>query len=248
MSMPSMADIASALERGDHGEVLRLTEARLAERPGDDAAHEHRARALLVLGRAEEAERHASDAVRLDPDEIRYRELLAEVRAALGAHADAAWEYGRLARNDPRQATWTVAEARERLEAAEPEEAVEAARRAVRLDPRNGTAQLALARALTQTGDARGGVQAALTATELLPGDRKAREVLADARWLADEDADAFAEYRALALETRDDDRGRIIGKARTLYLQRAGLGGRLVAGWAPLFSLALRNGWVRVR
>ena len=92
-------------------EVLRLTDALLADRPGDDAAHELRARALLALGRIDEAEQHAADAVRLDPDEIRYRELLAQVLAARGAHRDAAAEYGRLARNDPRQREWLLAEA-----------------------------------------------------------------------------------------------------------------------------------------
>jgi hypothetical protein len=39
---------------------------------------------------------------------------------------------------------WTVAEATERIEAAEAEKGVEAARRAVRLDPANFDAQLAL--------------------------------------------------------------------------------------------------------
>ena len=98
-----LASVQAALDRGDHDEVLRLTEALLAERPGDDAAHELRARALLALGRVDEAEQQVADAVRIDPDEIRYRELMAQVLAAEGAHRDAAVEYGRLARNDPRQ-------------------------------------------------------------------------------------------------------------------------------------------------
>ena len=76
------------------------------------------ARALLTLGRLEEAEADAMDAVRLDPDEVRYRELLAEIQSQRGEHADAAAEYARLARRDPRQAAWTVAEAAERIEAA----------------------------------------------------------------------------------------------------------------------------------
>ena len=67
------AAIAEALDRAEYDEVLRLTEALLDTRPGDDAAHEFRARAMLALGRLDEAERHAQDAVRLDPDEIRYR-------------------------------------------------------------------------------------------------------------------------------------------------------------------------------
>ena len=125
-----------------HDEVLRLTDALLAERPGDDAAHELRARALLALGRVDEAEQHAADAVRLDPDEIRYRELLAQVLAARGDHRDAAAEYGRLARNDPRQRDWLLAEAGERLDAAQVGRAAEAARAAVRLDPLRRKAQL----------------------------------------------------------------------------------------------------------
>ncbi|HEX7197375.1 MAG TPA: tetratricopeptide repeat protein, partial [Candidatus Limnocylindria bacterium] len=68
--MTSLAEVPRALEREDHDTVLRLTGELLAERPGDDALHEYRARALLALGRLDEAERHAQDAVRLDPDEI----------------------------------------------------------------------------------------------------------------------------------------------------------------------------------
>ena len=243
-----LAAVAAALERGDHELVLRQTDLVLAERPGDDAAHEYRARALLALGRLGEAERHANDAVRLDPDEIRYRELLARILSEAGAHRDAAVEFGRLARNDPRQATWTVAEARERIGAAQPAMGVEAARRAVRLDPANAAAQVALAQALVRTGDARGAFQAATRATELLPGDPEVREALADAHWLADEDAAAFAEFRALADELGGADRERVVAKARTLYGQHAGPIGRLVAGIGPVFELAFRRGWLRVR
>ncbi|HET6379960.1 MAG TPA: tetratricopeptide repeat protein [candidate division Zixibacteria bacterium] len=237
-----------AADAGDHEAVLRETERLLAEDPGSDAAHALRARALLALNRLEEAERHASDAVRLDPEEIRYRELLAEVLAAEGAHRDAATEYGRLARNDPAQPAWTLAEAHQRLDAAQPLASVEAARRAVRLDARNAEAQLALARGLLRTGDARGALQAASVAAELLPGDRRARETLADAHWLADQDAAAWIEFRALANETDGADRERVIGKARQLYLQHAGWLGRLLAGIAPLFRVALLRGWITVR
>jgi tetratricopeptide (TPR) repeat protein len=243
----SLAEVQDALERGDHELVLRQTDAILARTPGDDAAHEYRARAFLGLGRLDEAERHAADAVRLDPDEVRYRELLAQVLSAEGAHRDAAAEYGRLARNDPRQTTWTVAEAEERLGAAQPGMGVEAARRAVRLAPRNGRAQLALAHALARTGDARGALRAATLAGELLPGDAAAREALADAHWLADQDTAAFAEYAALARELEARDRRRIVAKARTLYRQRAGLGGRLVALIGPAFAFAFERGWLHV-
>ena len=243
-----LASVQAALDRGDHDEVLRLTDALLADRPGEDAAHELRARALLALGRAEEAQQHAADAVRLDPDEIRYRELLAQALAARGAHREAALEYRRLARNDPRQQAWIVAEAEERLDAAQAREAVEAARRAVRLDPRNAAAQLALAQGLARVGDARGSLQAALAAVERLPGDAPAREVLADARWLADQDATAFAEYRALASELTGSSRARVLGKAARIYRERAGWFGRRLAGVRWLFALALRNGWARVR
>ena len=234
--------------RGDHEAVLRETDAILAERPGDDAAHELRARALLGLGRNDEAERHAADAVRLDPDEVRYRELLAEILAARGAHRDAAAEYGRLARNDPAQPAWTVAEAQERLGAAQPDASVEAARQAVRLDPANADARLALARGMVRTGDARGAIQAATAAAGLRPGDPAVRETLADARWLAGEVAPAFAEFRALSQELTDGDRARVTEKARALYRQRAGWAGRLLAGVPSVFGLALRNGWVSVR
>ncbi|MEO5986052.1 MAG: tetratricopeptide repeat protein [Candidatus Limnocylindria bacterium] len=240
-------DAQAALAHGDHVEVLRLTGDLLAERPGDDAAHEFRARALLGLGRLDEAETHAQAAVRLDPDEIRYRELLAVVLSSKGAHRDAAAEFGRLARNDPRQTMWTVAEARERLGAAQPAMSVEAARRAVKLEPGNGPAQLALAQALVRTGDARGAFQAAGRATELLPGDAMAREALADARWLADDDVAAFAEFRTLAGELQGAARSRIVAKARGVYLQHAGWPGRTVAGIRPLFAFALVRGWLGI-
>jgi len=245
--MTTLADISAALERGDHELVLRLTDGILATRPGDDAAHEYRARAFLALGRPDEAQAHAADAVRLDPDEIRYRELLAQVLSAAGAHREAAAEFGRLARNDPAQTTWTVAEAQERLGAAQPAMGVDAARRAVRLAPRNGRAQLTLSQALARTGDARGAFQAATLAAQLLPNDPAAREALADARWLADEDAAAFAEYRALSAELRDEERDRVVVKARTLYRQHAGLPGRLVTAMGPVFDLAFSRGWLRI-
>jgi Flp pilus assembly protein TadD len=245
--MTTLDEIRQAFDRGDHELVLRLTDAMLAERPGDDAAHEFRARAFLALGHPDEAERHAADAVRLDPDEIRYRELLAEALSAAGAHRDAADEYGRLASNDPHQTTWTVAEAEERLGAAQPGMGVDAARRAVRLAPNNGRAQLALSHALARTGDARGAFQAATIATQLLPNDPEAREALADAHWLANEDAAAFAEFRALHAELPADGRGRVLRKARTLYRQHAGWAGRMVAAIGPLFRLAFARGWISV-
>jgi cytochrome c-type biogenesis protein CcmH/NrfG len=244
----TQASVQEALDRGDHQAVLRLTDEILASRPGDDAAHELRARSLLALGRIEEAERHAADAVRLDPDEIRYRELLAQALAARGAHRDAAVEYGRLSRNDPRQRDWVLAEAGERLSAADADEAVDAARRAVRLNAADPAAQLALARALTRVGDGSGALVAATIATELLPGDARASETLADARWLTQQDAAALAGFRTLAGSLAGADRARVIAKARALYRQHAGPAGRLVAAWPWLFGLALRAGWIAIR
>jgi predicted Zn-dependent protease len=244
----TQASVQEALDRGDHPAVLRLTGEILAVRPGDDAAHELRARSLLALGRVDEAERHAADAVRLDPDEIRYRELLAQTLVAEGAHRDAAVEYGRLARNDPRQREWVLAEAGERLSAAEADEAVDAARRAVRLDAADPAAQLALARALTRVGEASGALAAATIASELLPDDARARETLADARWLTQHDAAAFALFRDLADSFTGADRDRVIAKARALYRHHAGPAGRLLAHWPWLFVLALRAGWISIR
>jgi tetratricopeptide (TPR) repeat protein len=244
---PAFTAIEEAYRAGDHQAVLRQTDAALAAQPGDDAAHELRARSLLAVGRLEDAERHAADAVRLDPDEIRYRELLAELRARLGAHGDAAAEYARLARNDPAQPAWTLAEAQERLGAAEPEQAVEAARRAVRLDPRNAEAQLTLSRGLVRLRDPRGALIAADAAVQLLPTDPRAREALADALWLADRPADAFAEFRALDASLRGADRERVLRKARALYRQRAGWLGRVVASWPAAFAIGFRAGWLTI-
>jgi Flp pilus assembly protein TadD len=247
MSASERDQIADALERGDAQEALRMTDAILSDRPGDDAAHELRARALIALGRLGEAERDAKDAVRLDPEEIRYRELLADVLSREGAHRDAAAEFARLARNDPRETSWTIAEARERLGAAEPAMGVEAARRAVQLDPRNGDAQLALAQGLARTGDARGALVAATQATRLLPADPTAREALADARWLADDDRAAFDEFAALARASHGPDRQRVTAKARALYRQEGGWLRRAIAAIGPLFEWALVRGWLHV-
>ncbi len=219
----------------------------LAERPGDDAAHELRARAFLALGRSAEAEREVSDAVRLDPEEVRYRELLAEVLAARGAHRDAAAEFGSLARDDPRQPEWTVAEARERLDAAQPEMGVDAARRALRLDPDDFSAQLALSQGLARTGDQAGALEAALRAARLRGDDPQAREALADARWLAGDPAIALDAFAALAAELHGADRARVVRKALALYRQRITGAGRLLAAVPPLFSVALRLGWVHL-
>ena len=234
-------------EIDDPGRAVAVATERLAERPGDDAAHEARARALLTLGRLEEAEADAMDAVRLDPDEVRYRELLAEIQSQRGEHADAAAEYARLARRDPRQVAWTVAEAAERIEGSDAVRGVEAARRAVRLDPRSFDAQLALARGLIRTGDATA-LAAARRATDLRPGDPAGREALADALWLAGHEVDAFHEFRVLAHELSGDDCARVVAKARTLYRPKAGWLGRVVASLPVLFALAFRRGWLTVR
>ena len=232
----------------DPGRVIAAVSERLAERPGDDAAHETRARALLALGRLEEAEADALDAVRLDPEEVRYRELLAEIQSRRGEHRDAAAEYADLARRDPRQVAWTVAEAAERIEGFDAAKGVDAARRAVRLDPQSFDAQLALARGLVHLGDAAGALPAAKRASDLRPADRAGRETLADALWLAGHEADAFHEFRGLAHELRAGDRTRLVAKARTLYRARSGWLGHVVASLPALFSVAFRRGWLTVR
>jgi predicted Zn-dependent protease len=244
--LSSFTDVAAALDRGEFDRVVAMTEGILGAHPGDDAAHELRARALLALGRVDEAERHAADAVRLDPEEIRYRELLAQVLSRAGAHRDAAAEFGRLARNDPRQAGWTVAEARERIDAAQPAMGVEAARRAVQLEPGNGAAQLTLARALVRAGDAEEASRASARAVALLPADPTARETLADARWLAGDDSAALAAFGALAGGLEGRDRDRVTAKARALVRRRGGVTDRLLAAIGPIFAFAFRRGWVR--
>jgi tetratricopeptide (TPR) repeat protein len=234
-------------EADDPQGVVAAASERLAARPGDDAAHEVRSRGLLALGRLEEAEADAMDAVRLDPDEVRYRELLAEIQSRRGEHADAAAEYARLARRDPRQVAWTVAEAAERIEGSDAAKGVEAARRAVRLEPGNFDAQLALARGLIHVGDAAGALPAAKRAADLRPGDAAGREAMADALWLAAHESNAFHEFRALADELEGNDRQRVLAKARTLYRGQAGWLGRRIASLPTLFAFALRRGWLSV-
>ncbi len=177
--------------------------ARLAERPGDDAAHEALARTYLAVGRINEALVEAQNAVRLDPDEIRYRELLAQILSASGAHRDAAEEYARLAELDPRLIEWARAEAAERLAAGDVERAIAAARRAVRLDETDGAAQLTLARALLRAATPAPPWKRAERALILLPGDPAARAVEADALWLAGYESRALSAYAALARDGR---------------------------------------------
>jgi tetratricopeptide (TPR) repeat protein len=247
MSGPPLDELTAAADRGDHEEVIRLATVVLAVHPGTDIAHELRARAALALGRLPEAEADAQAAVRLDPDEVRYRELLAEVLAAAGAHRDAADEYARLARNDPRQADWTRAEASERLAAADSEEAVEAARRALRLDPTDLEAQLTLARGLLKAGQATPALAAAERAVALDPTSGRAGETLADAHWLIGDEQTALDGYAALARGTDAALAARAVAKARDLYRSRAGVGGRLLAAVRPLFAASLRGGRLRL-
>jgi hypothetical protein len=143
---------------------------------------------------------------------------------------------------------WTLAEAAERIDGADPAGGVEAARRAVRLEPQSFDAQLTLARGLVRLGEARGALAAAGRAAELRPGDRSAREALADALWLADRRGDAFHLLGELARELDGADRARVTAKARALYGERAGWPGRWLAAIRPLFAAALRRGWVHVR
>jgi tetratricopeptide (TPR) repeat protein len=243
----AFAELADAAERGDYALVIHLADAMLETNPGQDAAHELRARALLALGRLTDAEADAQAAVRLDPDEVRYRELLAEVLSASGAHREAAVEYGRLARNDPRQAVWVRSEATERLAAAEAEEAVEAARRALRLDPGDTTAQLTLTRGLLRAGQATLALEAAERAVVLAPADMGARLLLADARWLAADEPGALAAYGVIAREATGELANEAVEKARALYRSRAKFGGRLLAAVRPVFAARLRTGRLRL-
>ena len=205
--------------------------------------------ALLALGRLEEAEADAMDAVRLDPDEVRYRELLAEIQSRRGEHADAAAEYARLARQDPRQVAWTVAEAAERIEAADAARGVEAARRAVRLDPGNFDAQLALARGLIHLGDAAGGAPGRdARRTTCARPIAAAREALADALWLAGTRGRRVrrvpgAGARAAAVATAQ----RVVAKAEVALPQRrpAGSDGSSPSLRARSSPFALRRGWL---
>jgi tetratricopeptide (TPR) repeat protein len=244
---PDFGELVAAAGRGDQPAVIRIASQILADRPGDDAAHELRARALRALGRLTEAEADAQAAVRLDPDEVRYRELLAQVLSEAGAHREAADEYARLARVDPRQREWVRAEAVERLAAADADAAVTAARAALRLDPTDAVAQLTLTRGLLRAGQAQPALEAAERAVALAPDDPRAREVQADARWLAGDEAGALAAYAALAREGEGAVRDEALEKARRLYRSRAGVLGRVLAAARPLFAALLRAGRLRL-
>lgn len=246
-SAPDFGELQAAAGRDDHAAVIRIASQLLADRPGDDAAHELRARALRALGRLVEAEADAQAAVRLDPDEVRYRELLAQVLSEAGAHREAAEEYARLAHMDPRQPEWTRAESVERLAASDAEAAVTAARAALRLDPTDAVAQLSLARGLLRVGQALPALEAAERAIGLAPGDPRAREAQADARWLSGDEAGALAGYAALAREGEGPIRDEAVDKARRLYRSRTGIIGRLLTAARPVFGVLLRGGRLRL-
>ena len=96
----TLTSVRAALEREDDELVLRLTDALLAERPGDDAAHEYRARALLAIGRLDEAERHAAGCRAARPR----RDPLSRAACQSCARGRPSGRRGRvrgLARNDP---------------------------------------------------------------------------------------------------------------------------------------------------
>ena len=98
--------------------VVEDPAARLADRPGDDAAHEAAGPRLLALGRART---RPWPRPRTPCASTRTRSATASCwpRSCppAGAHRDAADEYARLARLDPRLVEWPRAEAAERLAA-----------------------------------------------------------------------------------------------------------------------------------
>ncbi len=65
---------------GDHAGAAEAFRALLAARPDHAAAHHNLAWALARQGHAEEAERHAEAALRLEPDDERYRETYDTLR------------------------------------------------------------------------------------------------------------------------------------------------------------------------
>ena len=211
----------------------------------DDAAHEYRARAFLALGRLPEAEEHAQAAVRLDPDEIRYGGLLAQVLSAEGAPR-CRGRVGRLARNDPRETAWTIARrprsGSERsqpgmgVDTGSPGSAAGAGRR-----PRPAGAGAGPG----PTGDARG-VSRAQPRPGCFPTTRLAARPrpmpLARRRRTAPRSTSTPRWPAGFAAP----DRERVARKARTLHRRPRLARGRALAAIGPAFDLALRNGWVR--
>ena len=125
---------------------------------------------------------------------------------AEGAHRDAAAEFGRLARNDPRQTSLDGrggAGATGRLTAGDGRRRG-AARGSARAAER--AAQLALSQALARTGDARGAFQAAVPRRASCAGLPEAREALADAHWLSNDGRSRLR--RVPRLGRRADRRG----------------------------------------
>ncbi len=232
----STDDDRQALERAESRGRPAPDRVRSSPRgPGDDAAHEYRARALLALGRLDEAERHAQDAVRLDPDEIRYRELLAQILSSEGAHRDAAAEFGRLARNDPRQTTGPCP--RRRSGSARRSRRWASRRRGVRFSLIRATG-VRSSRSRRRWRDRRRarGVRAAAPRARSCCRRPEAREALADARWLSRRRmrrrSTNFASSRD---EQRGADRHRVDEKARKLCT------GSMPVGWTALRGRSVR-------
>ena len=221
----------------------------LAERPGDDAAHELRARALLALGRLEEAEAARPwTPCASTPTRSATASCWPRSCRARGEHRDAAAEYRAWRAAIPAPEWLTVAEAGERLEA--PRRRRRASRRPERRSGStrgNGRAQLALAQGLVHLATRAAPTRPRRARCDLLrPTAPRAKRSRTRAGWRGTR--------RGVRRLPRPGPRagGRRLHagwstRRAALYRPGAGWLGRLVT-WLPFcFAVAFRRGWLTV-
>lgn len=120
------------------------------DRPGDADAAFHYARALLYLGRDEEAVASVDRAIQLNSKEPEYRLLKGSLLAYLDRHAEAADEVRKAIELAPKNPEYRYELARVCLEGNKPSEAEAAYREALKLDPKHARALIGLGAAMVE--------------------------------------------------------------------------------------------------
>lgn len=193
-----LADALITLQRGDL--ALTVLDEALAIARDHVPAHGLRARALLQLGRAQEAAwAHYSPVFGAKrPPELRLQEAVFE--ADRGHLTQAVQLVDGVLRESPGDAFGFLLLVRCQQLRGEPGRALAAAQELVRLAPRNADAHRHLAEARLDTGDRAGAIASHRRAVAIAPGDLRSAVALFE---LHHEDRDADAAARVLALLSR---------------------------------------------
>ncbi len=151
---------------------------------GGAALYELAGRIALVQRQPDRAARHFRTALDLDPDNLRYRELLARAQVLSGRYEEASGTLGLLIEAEgytPPATVWSML-GDCRMARSQPDEAREAYRQVTRLRPEDGRGWTCLARAQLALGDAGQAEASANRALGLSPRDVESMLLLAHAR------------------------------------------------------------------